>query len=184
MIWVAGVAGVLAARAAGFAAPVRERAVERGARAALAALCVYGVVLALANAPAERAVRAALEARGAGPVEDVMIGPRPANPLAGDVVAVTPEGYHFGRWRWQRAPRLTLERETVPRPDGDPLYAAAAATVEAQRFLTWSRFPYVEVEAAGDGHVVRFRDARYRSRDALGGPAVRLDAKDAPVAVD
>ncbi len=181
VVWATGLAALLAARALGFAAPAREPAVERAARAALFALCAYSGAATLANVPVERAVRAELDGVH---VEQVMVGPVPGNPLAGDIVAVTPAAYHFGRWRWLGTPRLELDTAIVARPRGNALFEAAAETLEARRFLTWSRFPYVDVESAGGGHVVRFSDARYRSRDALGGPTVRLDADLEPVSVE
>lgn len=184
VVWIAGVAAILAARVAGVAAPAHAAGLERAARAAVIALGAYGVVGALANLPAEYRVRAALTARGAGPVEAVMVAPVAADPLAGEVVAVTPSAYHVGRWHWLGAPRLVLEAEPIPRPRDDPLFAAAAETPEARRFLAWARFPYADVESAADGHVVRFNDARYRTRGVLGGPVVRLDAALEPVAVD
>jgi hypothetical protein len=56
------------------------------------------------------------------------------------------------------------------------VFAAAAQTREARNFLTWSRFPAVDVEPAPDGGtVVRFSDVRYRGGERLDGPTVRLD---------
>jgi hypothetical protein len=57
------------------------------------------------------------------------------------------------------------------------VFDAAARARGAQQFLSWARFPVVEVErdAAGDGFLVRFSDARYRMAERLNGPTVRLD---------
>ena len=59
------------------------------------------------------------------------------------------------------------------------MFAAAARTPDARRFLSWSRFPYVTIETDADAHpaayVVHFRDARYLSREGILGPTVRLD---------
>jgi len=178
--WLAGIAVIVLARVAGFAAPRREPAVERAAQVAVALVAVYLVATLAADLPARAEVRAALGARGIGPIERVMVGPVPANPLAGEVVAVTAEAYHVGRWHWLGEPRFEYEGRRIARPSPeDPLFAAASQAPEAQDFLSWSRFPYVIVEADPAGgtaaHVVHFRDARYLSREGIRGPTVHLD---------
>jgi inner membrane protein len=160
-------------RFAGAGAAVR---LDRAARVVVGLVAVYMIAGALANIPARAEVRAALEGAGIGPVGDVMVGPEAADPFAGSVVAVTPAAYHVGTWHWLAEPRFTPAAEAIPRlPFDDPIVAAAARTPEARRFLTWSRFPYFDIESDATGHVVRLRDARYVS--ALGrltGPTIRL----------
>jgi hypothetical protein len=99
------------------------------------------------------------------------------NPFAGEVVVQTAAAYYLGDWHWLRAERLRLAGTPLRRPRGsDAVYSAAASTAAARRFLVWSRFPFVDVEAAPDGgHVVHFRDARYHATGRLGGPSIRLD---------
>jgi inner membrane protein len=183
IIWGMGVLIVLAARASGFAAPRREPALERAALIAIAAAGLYVGAAAIADLPERAGVRAALEARGLGPVTSVMVAPVPANPFAGDILAVTPAGYRLGRWHWLDTPHVRLEPGAIPRNLDDPVVTAAAATVDARRFLTWSRFPYAEIEATPPGgHRVRFLDARYAGMGArLAGPVVELDASLAPI---
>jgi hypothetical protein len=126
------------------------------------------------SAAARAEVRATLAARGVD-IADVMVAPAPADPFGGDVVVVTRDEYYTGRFNWLLTPRVALEGERVPRPQGS-VFEAAARAPEAQRFLTWSRFPAVDTETNADGTVtVRFSDVRYRSLDRLSGPTVRLD---------
>jgi inner membrane protein len=160
---------------------------HRSARLATGALLLAGVYIATVGT-AQRAAHAeatrALAAEGIGPLESVMVAPLPADPFHDQVVAATAEAFYAGVFDWGSEPKLKLDARRTPRPKDDALYRAAAATAEARRFLTWSRFPYVEVVPAADGgHVVRFFDARYGDTGALGGPAVHLDRNLAPVAV-
>lgn len=180
VVWLAGVAVIVLARIAGFAAPRREPLVERSARTALALVAAYMVASLAANLPARAEVRSALGGLGIGPVEHVMVGPAPADPLAGEVVAVTADAYHAGRWHWLGKPRFQHAGARIARPSpDDPVFAAAARAPEARDFLSWSRFPYVIVEPGPAGstaaHVVHFRDARYLSREGIRGPIVHLD---------
>ena len=89
---------------------------------------------------------------------------------------MTRDDYYSGTFDWRVTPRLTLDEERVARPRG-PLFEAAAQAREARQYLTWTRFPAVEVEPGPNGGtLVRFFDMRYRSMDRIVGPTVRLDA--------
>ena len=115
-----------------------------------------------------------------------MVAPAAGNPFAGEVVVATADAYYLGRWRWLAEPRLELASESIPRPRGE-VFEAAARTRDAQRYLSWARFPIAEVErpdatgtrtdgaSTDEGYVVRFSDARYRGQDRIPGPTVRLD---------
>ncbi len=180
-LWIAGLGALFAARAAGFSAPLRERGVEQLTRAALLLVVGYIAAASLANIPARAEVRAALSARGLTPVERIMIGPVPANPFAGEVVAQTPDAYHTGRWSWFARPRFELASAPISRPTPNELSETAAGVAEVRRFLVWARFPYFEIETLDTGgHIVRFRDARYIGTDRLGSPAVLVDGDHEP----
>ncbi|WP_428097026.1 metal-dependent hydrolase [Candidatus Rariloculus sp.] len=183
-LWVAGIGVLLGARAAGLSAPARERGVERVTRAALVVCVAYMAAASIANITARAEVRAALAVRGFGPVGHLMIGPVPANPFGGDVVAETPAAYFTGRWNWLARPRFESGSQ-ISRLAPNTVSEAAAGTPEVQRFLTWARFPYFEIETADSGHhTVRFRDARYLGTDRLGSPTVILDGDLEPLYVD
>lgn len=182
VVWIAWLGTLLGVRAAASGRLRRRGVIERPARIALVATGLYMGASLAANLPARAEVRAELAARGIGPVTDVMVGPAPANPFAGHVVAVTEEAYYLGTWRWLARPRFTLATGSIQRIGGDPVYEAAAQELQARRFLSWSRFPYVEIESDDDGHLVRFRDARYAGRAvAIGAPTVRLDRELVPL---
>ncbi|HEX7082312.1 MAG TPA: metal-dependent hydrolase [Gammaproteobacteria bacterium] len=181
IVWTAGLTAFVAARAAGIAGDTHPRRIERGARAALALVAAYMAVQVAANVPARAEVRAALAARGIDAVESVMIGPNPADPFAGSVVAETPDAYYTGRWHWLESPRFRPDAQPIPKNRRGPVAEAAAAALPARRYLTWSRFPFFEIEADDSGYTVTISDARYRGIARLGGVVVRLDRDLRPV---
>jgi hypothetical protein len=151
---------------------------ERTAQAALALAAVYIVTLVAASAAARSDVRVAAAAQGIE-AEEVSFAPAPANPFRGDVVVMTRDHYYTGRFDWLATPHFALDDERVARPRG-PLFEAAARERDARHYLTWTRFPAIEVETAPDGgSVVRFFDMRYRAMDRIPGPTVRLGPADA-----
>ena len=175
-LWAVTVAALFAVRLFR-AAAIHPPDPEKLARIALGCVIAYMATAVVASAVARREVRATLADLGIGRVTDVMVGPTAANPFAGAVVVVTPEWYHLGEWRWFARPRLRLNPQPIERRANDPRTAAASRTPAARDYLTWSRYPYFEIEPAGDGedgYIVRLRDARYRGL-GLEGPDVRLD---------
>jgi inner membrane protein len=178
-LWVVALATIVAIRWRRDKIVTSDAALDRAAAAALAIVAVYIGAMVGASAAARAQVRAGLAARGITGVERVMVAPVPTNPFAGEVVAATADAYYMGRWQWLAEPRLELASESLPRPRGE-VFEAAARTRDAQRYLSWARFPTVDVEEAGgagtaNGYVVRFSDARYRDGERLFGPTVRLD---------
>jgi inner membrane protein len=180
-LWVIGVVAAFMLRRWLTDGRDAEAALRFAARAALAVAAVYVGTLATVDGIERSLVRAELAARGRGAVEDVMVAPVAANPFAGEVVVATADSYYVGRWDWLATPRLVLNEAAIPKRTAEPIFAAAAQTPGARRFLTWARFPYVEVAADADGHVVRFFDARYYATGRLMGPTVRLDRNLTPV---
>lgn len=175
IVWIAGPALFVAIR--WFRPPPTERDVtmERAAVGALALLAIYVGVMVSADFAERAQVRLVLEGARIGAIEQVMVAPVPANPFAGEVVATTADAYYTGRWNWLAEPHFEPDGEPILRPRG-AVFEAAARAPAAQRFLTWSRFPFVEVESgAGGTRVVKFFDARYRSPRILTGPAVSVD---------
>lgn len=148
------------------------RTLELGARVALCLFAVYAVGAVAASSASRSHVREALAAAGVSGVDRVMVAPVPANPFAGDVVASTADTYYVGNWNWLAQPHFQLA-DRIVRPSG-AVFEAAARTPEAQDFLKWARFPYIEMQRTSEGSIVRFLDARYRSTVRLRGPIVRL----------
>jgi len=179
-LWVAGVVAVVVVR---FLRPEvgQPPASERLARIAIGCVVAYMCAALAASAVARREVRSTLTASGLGPITSVMVGPVAANPFAGAVVATTPGVYQLGEWRWFAAPRLKLTERLERRAD-EPAVAAASRVPAAGDYLTWSRYPYFEIERDDGGYLVHMRDARYRGLGGLDGPDVRLDRDLQPLA--
>ena len=72
--------------------------------------------------------------------------------------------------------------QPIERRAEGPIVAAASRTPAARDYLTWSRYPYFEIETRDDGYVVRLRDARYHGLGGLEGPDVHLDGQLEPLA--
>ena len=181
-VWAAGVVGLIAARAANMTSDAHPLRLEHATRAALVLVGAYVSATVIANVPARAEVHATLASLGVNDVQDVMIGPSPADPFAGTVIAETPTAYYKGRWHWLETPRFEPAAEPIVKLERSPVVDAATRTVEARRYLTWSRFPYFEIESDGSGHVVRILDARYEGAGRLGGVVVRLDPDLRPIA--
>jgi inner membrane protein len=180
VLWLVGVAAVLAIRSLRLTTDVRV--VEQSARIVIACIVVYVGAMVTADFAERALVRTELAERGITGIEHVMVAPTPANPFAGEVVASTTSSYYVGQWRWLPRPALELADEPITRRTLDPIYMSAAQTPVAQRFLTWARFPFIEVESSPDGHIVRFIDARYLTTERLPRPIVQLDRNLRPVA--
>jgi inner membrane protein len=174
--WVVGVVAVAAVRWRLRDAP--PAALEHAAIVGLALAAVYVAALAGASVAARSEIRSLAAARGIV-AEDVSLAPAPANPFRGDVVIMTRDDYYVGRFDWLATPRLTLDAARVARPRG-PLFEAAAEAREARDYLTWSRFPAIEVEPSpSGGTLVRFFDMRYEAMERILGPTIELDATGA-----
>jgi inner membrane protein len=149
----------------------------RPARMALAVAVGYVAVMLLAGAAARAIARRELGALCGAPVERLMAGPEPVTPLVRSVVAQQGDVYRVGTFHWFRRPHLdaaSLRAFPVPRPD-DPMLRAAAATPVGRRFLTWARFPTVQVEPDRQGgSLVHLIDLRYTNRAGAGFGSVTV----------
>ena len=83
--------------------------------------------------------------------------------------------YRLGTYDWFSRSRFELG-DTLPKPPATPPVEAAWRAPCLRGMTGWVRYPWVEVEADGEGWVVWVMDARYtRSRTtSFGGSRVRL----------
>jgi inner membrane protein len=170
-IWGLGLAALMLCR---WVIPLS--AIPRTAQISLVVMAIYMSGSAAASLRAEALVKERLAVDGYSKIEDVMVGPTPANPFNGQVVALVDDSYLFGSWSWLAGEKLTLSEHTIARNLADPISQAAAQDTLASRFLTWSRFPFAVIETVDDGYRVGFGDARYFDRDGgIRGPTVALD---------
>lgn len=174
-LWLVMGTGLIIARRA---QPNQSRVARFARTAGMLAIAYVAAMIGL-SVQGKRLVRSAAETAGIAPITDVLYSPRPATPLAADVVVRTPDAYHPGALRWLSDPRVTFSGIVIPRGDWSAsAVLRARETPAARNYLVWSQFPYVRVEAQGADTTVFFGDARYRAGPAgnLSGMSVRLPA--------
>jgi len=148
LVWCAAVAVLVALRwrrpAWATSAPL--------ARVGLAGLVLYiGAAYGLA-----RLAEAAVADRFPAALQ-VQANPSPGTPFAPRLVVVEGE-----RYRIVAADGSVHE---LPRQQPDAIVQQALAASSIRGFVTWMRFPYWTVQAAGDHWIVRFQDLRYQGPD-------------------
>ena len=180
--WCLALSAVLAARF--LPGWVELSGADRLVRRAGIVTAAYMAVMVGLDLAASRQVARVAEAAGVDGVRGVMVAPRPADPLAGDVVVRTGTSYVVGEYSWLGRPAVRLETDgALPIRHGpglgpetlDRVAAAATASPRARDFLVWSRFPLWTVRERPGGWSVRIEDMRYRGRGSLGGLVVELD---------
>lgn len=175
VLWLLGVAGWIAIRLWRPPDPDSPGG-RRVARTSLALAALYLLAMVGQDGMQQRVVLAAAEREGLD-VEEVMVAPVPANPFAGQVIAVTSGAYHPGELHWLRRPVVRFHDLPLPRPsDSDPRIVAALEDRDVQAYLVWSRFPLFQMEEEGEVWRVRLLDARYigRGDGALSGPTLTV----------
>jgi inner membrane protein len=166
VVWALGVLGWIGlgwmSRQGGMAPP-------RVARWAVVAACAYLALMVGQASAAERITRNELQARGLVPLEALMVGPVPARPLRGEIIARTPEGYHRGEFSWTGPSRVQMDPLPIRTHPRDRIVVAAEAHPELRRYLVWARFPRYQVRETSDGWEVEVTDLRYSASGARGG---------------
>jgi inner membrane protein len=166
----------------------RPRSPRKATVGFTAAAASYVFVMMVSGALARVEARAAAERAGLDGLDAAMVAPLPGNPLGGEVVIRTSDGYVRGSHRWTRAPRVALEPEALvplraatsdlPTAEVEAAIAAALDDPDVRHYLAWSRFPYYRVRAGAAGYRVIVSDVRYDGRDvgSLSGIEVRVDS--------
>ena len=121
-------------------------------------------------------VEAKLLERAEFPVEELMAGPTPANPLAWDILVDTGPSFRWGRYDWRHR-SLVMSGAQLPAARHSPHWQEILSSGQSPGFLRWVRFPWLEAEPSHDGQRIYLMDARYtRSRSAgFGASIVELD---------
>jgi len=148
--------------------PGMRGAARRAATGGLAlAVLFIGAMIALHAATTAR-VRSDLERQGIAPLEDLMVGPMPANPLAWDVIFIHDGRLRAAYFEWVKG-GLQVSSFEHREARSTEIWRRILATGEPAGFLGWTRFPWVEPEASE----VFLMDARYtRERTRGFGGAV------------
>ena len=144
LLWLVGVAAVVALRWPGF----RAKLAQSVTRAGLAALVVYvGAAYGMARFAESTLANQYPEA------DTVQANPMPGQPHAHRMVVAEDGHYHIHK---PDGETLSVERRAP-----DAVVRQAMADESVRGFMEWTRFPYWEVEETETGWVVHFNDLRY-----------------------
>lgn len=140
---------------------------RRPARLALGTVAVYIALMIAGSQVASRIATREVLAQGRGPVQRLMAGPVPVNPLRRQVIYDTGDAYGFGTLTWSPGPEVALEPNKLRKQADHPAVQQAIQQKSIRDFLYWSRFPFFHIEENLEGVRVHVNDARF-SRDAGG----------------
>jgi inner membrane protein len=170
VIWGIGLLAVLFARLT-----INQHYHERLAQSALILALFYTVANGVASQRADAQVLNAMQKQLSEPILDVMVAPMPTDPTRGSVVIELEDSYRVGYWHWLSDSRLTLLPDPIAKNLDEPIVVQAKQALNAERFLTWSRFPFAIIQKTDNGYRVNFEDARYAMEAGLiRGPEVIL----------
>jgi len=149
---------------------------ERAARFGVGLAAAYVLLMVFLTPISERIARAEAGELGVESITDVMVGPVPANPFAGEVILRTDRGYWRGTFSWLTSPHLQLEPDFLADAPRDEAVLFAEEHSDARDFLRWARFPWYQVREEGGVRIVEIRDVRYlgRAGSALSGVRVEV----------
>lgn len=150
----------------------RRKAALGTVRAAAVVAFAYPALLVLLSGVAHRIAVAEAEVAGIHDVRDIVYQPRPARPFSAQLIAVTPDAYHFGRFAWTGPIRAQWGDTVIARgPWDDPRVRRAMADADVRDYLVWARYAWVRIDttATGDPVAVVFGDARFPERGFAGG---------------
>ena len=182
LVWIALLLVIV-----GLRAHPRHRAwVTWLARSGLAVLLLYIAASLAITSHLRQAAFALAETEDLGRVNELFVGPVPADPLAREAVIDTTSGVHFATLRLWPA-EATLHDESLPVRQKPDLLDAAMTHPDVEGIAHWLRLPYHWVTPLPGGEtLIEVIDLRYArgkkgERPALGAVRVWLDATGTPL---
>lgn len=135
------------------------------ARGALAFAACY-VALMLGSSSAARSLVLDSWSRDHGDAPSaVMVGPTPVVPFLREVIIDGGDHYETGRFSWLTA-GMRLDPGVVQKHEDRPEISRARDVPHVRAFLSWSRFPYWELQEERTGTRVTVKDMRFGDRFA------------------
>ena len=95
----------------------------------------------------------------------LMVGPMPVVPQLRQVIVDSGDRYETGTFSWMSG-SVEFDEGSVRKQNDRPEVLRAREVPDIRAFLVWSRFPYWELESAGNGTRVTVKDMRFRNRFA------------------
>jgi hypothetical protein len=127
----------------------------------------------------EHRVRAQLEQPVSKPLEGLMVGPVPANPLSWEFVVEQSGRLRHGKISWLGDRSLEFSEFDRPAARASELWPDIEGSGQSEGFLSWVRFPWMEVtpgDSEGQLHIMDARYARVWTR-GFGGTMITLPDK-------
>ncbi|HRN53067.1 MAG TPA: metal-dependent hydrolase [Gemmatimonadaceae bacterium] len=150
----------------------RRKAALRTVRMAAAVAFAYPALLVSLSGVAHRIAAVEAERVGIHDLRDIVYQPRPARPFAAQLIAATPEAYHFGWFTWTGPVRAEWGDTVIARgPWDDALVQRAMTDADVRNYLVWARYAWVRIDTTATGAPVAvvFGDARFPERGFAGG---------------
>ncbi len=133
----------------------------------LALVTLYACAMALSGRVAASIISREVASKTGVPVQEVMAGPVPLDPLTRKFVVEQGQEYRVGTFRWMKQPQVNFDEVLTfsrKRP-AHPALPVAAKSALGRRFLGWARFPAFEIEQVGKSRfMVNIMDLRYARR--------------------
>jgi inner membrane protein len=148
-------------------------AARRYAAAGVAVAAIYIGGRLVVHELTEERVEQQLVRKGIAPVERMMVGPHPLDPLRWTFVAQSRGFYHYGSYGWNGG-AFALEPQRTEVAKDTPEYRAAKRDPSVCGFVAWTRFPAYEIERDANETRVRLFDARRMGIGGRGGNVVVL----------
>ena len=152
---------------------------HRTAIAGLMGASLFIVSMLILHQATENRVRAQLEQPVSKPLEGLMVGPVPANPLSWEFVVEQGGSLHHGHISWLGDRSLQFTDFDRPDANSSKLWSEVQDSGQSRGFLSWVRFPWMELAHGQTESRVHIMDARYaRTRtQGFGGTVINLPAE-------
>ncbi len=140
----------------------------------LASLFVFSMLI-LHRATEQRVIDQ-VQRLDSSPLDNLMVGPLPANPTAWEFVVEQDGRLRHGHISWLGQGSLSFSGFDWPAVRSSELWSEVETSGQAEGFLSWVRFPWMEIasgEAERRAHIMDARYSRVRTR-GFGGTVVTL----------
>ena len=152
---------------------------HKAALAGLVGASLFIVSMLLLHRATEHRVRAQLEQTTSKPLVGLMVGPVPANPLSWEFVVEQGGRLRHGHISWLGSSSLQFTDFERPDAKSSELWSEVENSGQSRGFLSWVRFPWMELapgQAEGRVHIMDARYARTRTQ-GFGGTVINLPAQ-------
>ena len=148
--------------------PPGSQSPQKAAIAGLSAASLFIASMLLVHQATERRVLDQLEQLDPAPVESLMVGPVPANPARWEFVVEQRERLRHGQFDWIGDRSVAFTGFDRPVAQSSDLWPDIEDSGQSRGFLSWVRFPWIEVAPDPSGSRLHIMDARYSRRRTIG----------------